>query len=203
MTLCEIYAGQWGEGFRHIVIDGPGRSYDVNLRSALVILLNEMPDFENIVIMEDDDWYGPNYLAETLTCLKYADAVGVWPHKMYNIRYPSWRIVNPPAMSALAATAFKRSQFDLFFGCLERISARSLDGLFWDMLKRRGVTIGLRDSSQFVSIKGMFGRPGLSYSHGHAIGPVDDWSKLREWIGQDVEYYRNIVGAAECGDVVR
>jgi len=189
--LCKYYQSRWMDvPHTWVVIDGPAASYDLNLYRAFRHLPKGV---EKIVIMEDDDWYGPNHLKAAVDALDKVSLYGEAPDRWYNIRTPSYGIQKNTTTAALASTAFRVELIRLFYDTLDQVTARFLDMNFWERARRAGVPHLLSDNRNVVGIKGMPGRGGLGYGHRIPMDHRDPaFDKLREWIGLDYEPYRNL-----------
>lgn len=188
--LCKEWRSRFTAPLRWLVSSGPG-SYDLNLYRALARL---PADVDKIIIMEDDDWYAPDWPD---ICIKALDEVALFgqaPDKVFNVRYPSWQIGPNRDVSSLASTAFRRDLLPLFMETLDAVSARFLDGAFWLRAAELDVKRSLVDAVKVVSMKGLPGRAGLGYAHGAPLVHRDtEFQKLREWIGfEDAERYATI-----------
>lgn len=211
-ALCAKYVRrQTRQPDRWIVVDDgdkparPGMDCDLYVRRApsdapqtlcanLIAGLEEA-DGDHIYLMEDDDWYHPTYL-ETYSAHPYAGMVGQPDVRLYHVGVPGWRVANSHR-SGGAGTRFTAAQVDpLIQACrdVESQSRQTVDARFWEAMGEHPPWRPL-DGQLMVSIKGMPGRPGVGRGH----NPNKSWNEdpgletLEEWIGADVDSYRELV----------
>ncbi len=169
--------------------DKPGTSQH---RNMLVLLdIAEASDADAFVIVEDDDFYGPGYLAACEHHLRNHELIGEKPARYYNVKTRHWRIFQNNAHASLCQTAFRRSMIQPLRDVVA--SGQWIDMTFWPKYFNRGL---LWEGYNVVGIKGMPGRGGVSNAHRETAkwGHYDaDLSKLREWIGKDAEVYSQYV----------
>ena len=156
-------------------------------------------------IIEDDDWYAPNYL-ETL-CNLYLDndmnfpLMGENPGPYYNVARRRWRVFTNSAHAHLCATAVAYNQgLNLITRSLDlRSHNPSIDLRLWRKYGRSwGKLTNNHDGPPLVvGIKGMPGRPGSTSGHKATVGYHDDpdLTQLIKWIGEEdaqsyCDYYR-------------
>ncbi len=149
-----------------------------NILSGLSIINKN----ERVIVIEDDDWYDPRYLAYTNAWLDVVDMVGEAPSRYFNVSTGCGKLLTNYKHSGLCSTAVKGK-------ALEALRASSKQNLkFIDMVLWRNFrgTKKLCDSRMVVGIKGMPGRRGIGCGHNPKFG---DPMNLRGWIGSDVEIY--------------
>ena len=161
-------------------------------------LLAAVPAIEHdkILIMEDDDWYGPGYVQFMAEQLNYHDLVGIWGTKYYDLRIPGYRDMGRNDHASLSQTAFHRDFLPYFEQFIP--GDCSVDLRLWfrknhagDNIKSpRGFLIPGEDKQLHCSIKGMPGRAGAGCGHDRRYYTCDsDLTKLHEWC-TEVEAYR-------------
>jgi hypothetical protein len=154
----------------------------------LLYLLACCDPLQPIAVIEDDDWYAPDWL-ETVACeLDCAELVGESDAAYYNVGRRVGRTMRNHQHASLCATALRGpAAYELF-----REACRSGDQ-FIDMRLWRTFAYPKRliAGRRVVGIKGMSGRAGIG--HGHSTdfrGTADqDGRLLREWIGSDADLY--------------
>ena len=147
---------------------------------------------DNILIIEDDDYYAPNYIETMLLWLREAELVGEVGAKYYFVRTRQFRVFTEHEHASLCRSGFRRSVLPL----VQKLSSGDdwrLDLKMWSQWK--GSKYLRRESSGgraiSVSMKGMPGRAGVT----HRISPNwimkddRDLGQLQEWLGCDHEYY--------------
>lgn len=161
-----------------------GKSLANNLMTALAVAKGDA-----VIIMEHDDWYAPNHIEICARELEGFEATGCRIARYFNVAHKCWKIF-PNHGSALCNTAFTKDA-----AAKMAHSARwafdngsiSVDGRFWDSVK----LANCHEIQTVVGIKGMPGRKGLGIGH----RPNGTWNrdesfdKLREWIGNDTNFY--------------
>jgi len=151
-----------------------------------------------IFVVEDDDWYAPNYLETFMYLLQRFDIVGQADSKYYNIKERSWRKWGNNKHTSLCETGLKRSKLDL----LDR--AVNSGDLFFDM-QLWNIVHGEKHSNLIfqhiglvVGMKGLPGRVGIGGGHHQTDGFTRDprFDVLKEWIGlEDTQEYVKIAQA--------
>jgi hypothetical protein len=154
-----------------------------NLRAGLQAARNDA-----IIIIEDDDWYSPDYVQTVIDRLGTQPVMtlcGECPSRYYNVRTRCYRPLHNQSHASLCQTAFRLEMIPLILGLL-REDGPWIDLLIWGALD--GV---LYESELCVGIKGMPGRAGIGMGHHSGGLPDPNLDVLREWIGDDaLEYAR-------------
>lgn len=154
---------------------------------ANLLLAFEHVRGDAVLIIEDDDWYAPTYIAEMAVALAKADLVGSTPAVYYNIRNRRMRTFENPSHSSLAQTGFRRSVLDLATAIAKR-GLTTIDQQLWRDFNGSKLLIPNRRLQ--VGIKGMPGEPGIGVGHKKKKGAYDrDFSILRDLIGDDASRY--------------
>lgn len=150
-------------------------------------------NIEAIFIIEDDDWYSPEYLQEMVKNLKGFDVVGETKTVYYNVADYTVRPNRNTMHASLFQTAFTLSVLPIFERVLENKS-KFIDMDFFRSV--RGHNVNLLNNVRFsVGIKGMGGRAGIG--SGHTLKVAGKPSKptyakameLKELIGMDYLNY--------------
>jgi len=175
----------------------PAESFRSNLLAGM-----EAVEYDKVLIIEDDDWYHPCYVAMMTALLDVRPLVGSARAKFYNVRHRKYLVHNNTSHASLCQTGFRRELFPKVIEILQNSGSliptgpQQLDGTLW---RRSGIPAGhkllLPESPHVVGIKGMPGLPGLGIHHRaeELRGYTDDPEllQLREWIGSDAEFYRH------------
>jgi len=134
-----------------------------------------------IVVAEDDDWYGPEFLQQVVERALTQSLLSAHPCGVYNVPTRTYRRprgtgskLHVSLSRGLCGLAFRREHTDLVTQNLHRLHA--LPG---------GVKF---NCTQAVGLKGVV--PGLTSQHRKKFGNLDpDGTVLREWLGADADVY--------------
>ena len=110
--------------------------------------------YDKILIIEDDDFYKPEYIETTLLRLQNADMVGEGNSRYYNIAFNKFRINRNLEHASLFQTALKADFLEyVWVSCLKRTSA-FIDTRLWNKegIPRKRV---FADKLTSVGIKGL------------------------------------------------
>jgi len=149
-----------------------------------------------VAVIEDDDWYAPDWLEWCCDQLSSHALVGEGRSIYYNVRSSRWMNCQNTEHASLCATAFRR---ELIPEILEILAEQPDDKPFVDIAiwKRFGAEgLVLPDKQDLfrrvVGMKGLPGRPGIGIGHRHlqAKGEQDpDGEFLAGLIGPDSSRY--------------
>lgn len=176
----EYYRGpkEWSEGIN---------TQRLNLDLALPKIKGDY-----IFIIEDDDYYAPDYIQTHLALLQHAKVVGEAKSKYFNVAVPGWKVMPNKMHSSLAQTSFRKEMLPLFE---KAVNSGNLyfDVTFWDRVhESQTPALLVTDKNLCVGIKGMKGRQGITGSHRSKDFMYDpDFKVLKEWIGNDANSYLN------------
>jgi hypothetical protein len=147
-----------------------------------------------IMIIEDDDYYSPDYITQMLKLLGDHQIAGEAGARYYNVKERLWRNMPNREHASLSQTVFKSSCKRML---IDAANSGSLwfDVMFWDYAIKNGTPCVLRHpTSLVVGIKGLPGRRGIGLGH---TDDVPDYTKdprldvLKTWIGKDAgEYWK-------------
>lgn len=142
---------------------------------------------DRLVIIEDDDWYAPDWLTHVAAMLDRAELVGECRARYYNVALRRGRQLQNSQHASLCATAMRGRALEHFRrACTAR--PKFIDLELWRHCPSRHLFGGHR----VVGIKGLPGRGGIGMGHRDDFNGVDDptGALLREWVGADAELYR-------------
>jgi GT2 family glycosyltransferase/SAM-dependent methyltransferase len=164
---------------REPVATDPPHTLAANLRTALPHVRGR-----RVLIIEDDDYYGPGYLATMTRWLEVADLVGEVGAKYYDLRF-GWRQFHEHTHASLCRTGFTRAVLPALAALIGQDDP-SVDQRLWAAW--RGTTFRSRDpggeSRLCVGIKGMPGRPPPAVGR-WPYAPDLDFVQLKQWVGED------------------
>jgi len=138
-----------------------------------------------LVIIEDDDWYAPDWLTTVAAELQHAELVGEHRARYYNVQQRRGRQLVNTGHASLCSTAMRGSALrDFADACRSR--PKFIDLELWR--RPRGRLFG---GHRVVGIKGLPGRGGIGMGHdaGFKGEPDPTGALLRDWIGEDSEVY--------------
>lgn len=139
-----------------------------------------------VVVIEDDDWYAPDWLDTCAREIRSAECVGEAPARYYNVARRVARQLQNGAHASLCATAVRGHAVEtLRRACEGRRTFIDLE--LWRRHHSRRVFGGRR----VVGIKGLPGRGGIGMGHDARFAgkPDPDGAVLRSWVGADAEAY--------------
>ncbi len=137
--------------------------------------------------MEDDDYYGPDYLSDMMQALSKTEAVTMVRSKYFHVGLPGYKILHNTVHGSLANTAISKWALPRL---IKAVASGHLyfDGVFWEEhLKASRPHIFIGNWNESIGIKGMPGREGITPSHRELRDYLIDPQllKLKEWIGED------------------
>lgn len=153
----------------------------INLKLALSKVTGD-----KIIIIEDDEYYAPEYIKEMSKQLNGYDLVGIGKSKYYNIQAFKYYQHNGKEFSdhaSLAQTAFKKSLIPSILGKMN--GDQFLDLRIWQGLKGNAHILVDDKEILYVGMKGLPGRSGIGSGHNPNMeGYKNDNNKtvLKEWI---------------------
>lgn len=144
-----------------------------------------------LVFVEDDDWYGPQYIQTMSEWLEDNDIAGESRSRYYNIHTRRYKVNRNTAHCSLCQTGIRG---DLISTALEHIGgSKFFDQRLW---KVAGSDRYVHATAEHcIGIKGLPGKRGLGYGHRLSSGERadPDGQILKKWIGDDAEVYTGLV----------
>lgn len=151
----------------------------------LLLALDRVPSDALLTVIEDDDYYSPQWLSRLVKESKKAELVGEGNAVYYNVYSRKWQRLQNREHASLRCTAMRGGAIDTFREILKR-PYRYYDMRLWARHKDNYVF----NSDLTVGMKGMPGRPGIALGHDGLRGNADPkCKKLREMIGFDADWY--------------
>lgn len=149
-------------------------------------------DVEAIFIIEDDDYYSPSYLEGMINAIKGYDVAGQLMTIYYDVVVKGWLRNGNRSHLSLFQIAFTKAMIPKFLRAME-MSNKFIDMNFCRLTidEKRNFFNG-KDLA--IGIKGMPGRAGIGRGHRMDASYIADadYSVLRDLIGEDYLYYRNL-----------
>ena len=194
-------------GMSHVIKPEPSWEPGQNTQGRNLLAGLEKCKGEFIAIIEDDDWYAPDYLEKMLEIMESYKAlvIGEAGAIFYNVRERSYQRYRNQSHAGLCQTIFRRSLIPLLVQAIHtaatlpktaHVSNWWLDVGFWNLIHK---DVGKQHVFLFpeamwcVGIKGMPGREGIGT--GHSIEKEKGWVsdpqsvKLQQLIGADSRHY--------------
>lgn len=163
----------------------PKHTLAVNLLAALPHVR-----YENVLIIEDDDWYAPHYVERVRERLQHIPLVGEAYAIYYRLQSAMWKTFHNKRWASLAATALRGSEalWNLHHVCAY---GAWVDLALWRRFPGRKYAFGRGDKPSIVQFKGLPGRAGIGSHHTSERGFISDLNRtrLRRWIGDDLDVY--------------
>jgi len=172
--------------------DDPPHTLPVNMLAALDHIAHD-----RVLVMEDDDWYAPQYAHYMLPHLDHADLIGLNQIRYYHLQAGLWKTATPPRHTAFAQCGFRRGHAwdHLAAVCCSNFTEIREKGVidrhWWHTFEGKSRLIDPHPCLH-LGIKGAFGRAGLAHGHGAAevdYIPDPDHAYLRQCIGPDHAFY--------------
>lgn len=173
--------------------DDPRFTLDLNMKTALPLITGD-----KILIMEDDEYYAPEYIEEISRRLDQHEIVGIVHAKYYYLPTGGYYTNTNVAHASLAETAFRVSFLPTFAECVNRGSTPDfLDTQLWRRASKDGLFLD-SERSLYVGMKGLPGRAGMGTGHNPSIGYRNqrddpDHAMLKQWMPKDYQIYLDIL----------
>lgn len=147
-----------------------------------------------LIVIEDDDFYAPDYIEWCASALKQFDLVGECNNLYYNVRYRWWFEHGNRTHASLCATSMRRSVFPALLAECQNPNDPFIDSRLWAncRLPKMAFSPGLKHRS--VGIKSMPGTKGYGSGHDRTSGWANydpGMDKLRTLIGRDADAYES------------
>jgi len=148
------------EYVRRVPKENEGHTLTLNMKTVLPYIKGDM-----ILIIEDDDWYGPDYITTMKKYLERYDLVGEAFARYYHVPTMKYRRIGNDKHASFCQTGFAKSLLPIFEGCLE--GDPYVDDRFWKAVKdRKYLIVDTEDRLKLhCSMKGLKGRKGIGTGH--------------------------------------
>lgn len=169
---------QWREGYN---------TQRPNMNEALPKVTGSI-----IAVIEDDDWYAPNYLEQNIAMLGSTKAIGETLNRYYNVKVPGHQTMPNTVHSSLASSLFRKELMPIMDRAVNS-GELYFDVMFWRALTDKGIARSFHTGTGlYVGMKGLPGKPGITGSHRDTKGFMFDpgYGTLIQWVGtQDAAKY--------------
>lgn len=147
-----------------------------------------------VFVMEDDDYYGPDYVSSMVGRLHHADLIGEFGAKYYYIRDRKYRHRTDEKHASLCRTGMTAAVIQTLKACVTGTDHPSVDLRLWERWSGSALTWvdAFGDSRMCVGIKGVSGRPSKGWRVSPDAADDSDSVILRRWVGDDYEIYRGM-----------
>lgn len=165
----------------------------LNLRTAMSRVRGE-----GIIIIEDDEYYGPGYIETMAKKMETYDIVGICRSKYYHLPSGGHYVHGNTRHASLAETAFRSEFMDPFMQVLNEKETTFIDTRLWQRARgswRRNLFIDAKEPL-YLGIKGLEGRGGIGIGHEKWRYETFDGQAretLKEWVPKDYEIYLDII----------
>ena len=149
--------------------------------------LDRLEPSDSLVVIEDDDYYGPGYLSAAESWLNHGELVGENMARYYNVARRVGRQLTNRDRASLCSTAIRGTALEQFRKeC--KPGVQFIDLSLWRNFRGSKV---LAETKHVVGIKGLSGRDGIGMGHKESFSGLHDpdGAMLRDWIGADAEAY--------------
>ncbi len=172
-----------------------GRNISVGINRALDMI--DEKEIEAFFIIEDDDYYKPQYLERMMCHLGDRKIVGETHTVYYNAFWRRYCVNQNGSHVSLFQMAFKPELLPVFRSCYNE---KFIDYIFYRKLNERGFKKDekfFREGNLAVGIKGIPGRGGIGAGHKDMAGmlPDPEMKYLKSIIGDDAKQYERYYGA--------
>ena len=176
----------------------PSESFARNIETALEEHAR-FPDSEYVFVIEDDDWYGPHYLASRTVALMTHELVGEPHAPFYHVPHRAYKLCGNAHYAALCATAFRARLIAKVLPLVD-IHDTELDRRIWEQVD---CSRQLQPTRHCVGLKGQGGRPGLTGCHlPSGYTPDPHGTMLKRWIRDDAAEVLLLGASKACNESV-
>jgi hypothetical protein len=160
----------------------PGQNTQArNLAAGLAVI----PGHARVVVIEDDDWYSPEYLSVASWWLETHQLVGESHARYYHVGRRVWRDCGNDQHASLCSTAVRGDALKL----LREIVAQHPKFIDLELWRQFAGPKRLHNTAHCVGIKGLPGRGGIGAGHRMHGTPDPAGRTLRSWIGEASSLY--------------
>jgi hypothetical protein len=173
-----------------------GRNIEAGINAVKVNF--NLADVEAIFIIEDDDYYRPQYLERMMARFQHVKVLGEMNTVYYNVYYRNYFINRNTSHVSLFQLAFRPEMIPLFASCYRErfIDFKFFEKLHSNMYVHRGEVGLFNESNLALGMKGMPGRAGIGAGHGRLMNMLPDPQMLFliKQIQGDSELYTKYYG---------
>lgn len=169
-------------------------------RYNMDVLIQRVTNCDYVFIIEDDDWYAPEYIEHCIWLMQKYCAVGEINNKYYHLPTQQYKEWKNTGHASLCSTAMRFSHLDWLNRAVNS-GELFFDLVLWRLLRADKVSAIMYEghpngkSCMNVGMKGLPGRMGIGGGHqpaGQGFAPDTNWQVLQSWIGDDVSIYKGL-----------
>lgn len=159
----------------------PGQNTQaLNLLAGLAVV----PSNARLLVIEDDDYYGPEWLSTVDHWLCSHDLVGEGMARYYNVCTQKYKQLNNGVHASLCSTGMRGHAIDAFRKCCKP-DVQYIDLTLWRTYP--GAKCVHKHTQHTVGTKGLPGRMGIGMGHKDTFGQPDKGGAvLRQWVGDEM-----------------
>ena len=169
----------------------PEHTLVLNMQAALPMIQGD-----NILIIEDDEYYAPGYVAAMSNQLGRHEVAGIGMSRYYHLSSAGYFTIGNMNHASLAQTGFRKSFVPHVRKILDMGKAY-IDFHIWEQARRVNHGGIFTDTANplYVGMKGLPGRVGIGRGHDPRIYRFQDTDRkvLRQWIPKDYQVYLDII----------
>jgi hypothetical protein len=163
---------------------------EVNTQRPNMSALLEKVKGDVCLVIEDDEFYAPDYIASMLKLLEVSQVAGLSSSKYYHLHAPGFKTLDNTKHAPLCHTALRKEALPLLYEAVHS-GHYYFDIELWKKAQAREIPCALLSNTTLsIGIKGMPGRAGLGTGH-ELVGYQGDrdLTMLKKWLGEDHKYY--------------
>ena len=169
-------------------------SFVGNLLAAI-----EQVKYDRVLFIEDDDWYGPDYLKTMHSWLDDAEIVGESRARYYNVATRRYKVCGNTHHASLCQTGVRADLLREMGGHLQRHASTFLDIHAWKTISQGRPRLLRPETTLSTGIKGLPGTTGIGTGHRLSRRHATDsqGTVLSEWTTkEDAQRYFQLFEAA-------
>ncbi len=147
-----------------------------NIAAGIEALLNNCKDIEAIFIIEDDDYYRPQYLERMMARFEGVNVLGEMNTVYYNVQYRRYFVNRNTSHVSLFQLAIRPVILPLFKTCYNErfIDFKFFQKLYTEGFVNKGEVRLFNENNLAIGIKGMPGRAGIGAGHSRYMNMLPD-----------------------------
>jgi hypothetical protein len=170
----------------------PQHTLNTNLQTAIPYIIGD-----KILVIEDDEYYAPDYVKTLAAKMDVHEVVGIMMAKYYHLPTGGYSQLANTTHASLAETGFRNTFIPELEELVKDNGATYLDLRLWQkaMSQDRGYLFQDKDTSLYLGIKGLPGRPGIGMGHNIATYKTFDHNRstLKKLTHGDSKVYVDVI----------